>query len=102
MRGRPLLFSCISDLFYQLFVSSLDPGLARWLSLAELPGEGGGPFLLCFRLFLTFLSIVWVPPCPWAGSLALARRAPRGGLPSLFSFMSDLFVHYVRRYLPMG
>ena len=33
--------------------------LALWLSPAELPERGEG-FLFCFRLFLTYLSIIWV------------------------------------------
>ena len=68
MRGHPLLFSLISVSFYQLFGSPLDPGLSRWLSLAELPGEGEGSlpslFSFLFDLFVNCLG----PPFPLAGS----------------------------------
>ena len=52
--------------------------MGRHLTLAWLSGSRSisfqwEPFLMCFRVFLMYFSIIWVATCPWAGSLTLAR-----------------------------
>ena len=74
-------------------------------------GDGvGRGFLLCFRLCLAYLSIIGVAPSPWAGWLCGSRCSLSsqgvwgrgGGLPSLFTFMFHIFVHYFNIHLPLG
>ena len=100
---------------------------ALWPSLAEIPrgrggaslpldwlsgslslssrgwGGGGGAFLLYLRAIATYLSIMRVATCPWgwlSGSRSLSSQG--GGLPSLISLISHLFVHYFGRHMPVG
>ena len=74
----------------QLFGSPLAPGLALWLSLAELRGKGGGLsslFSFIYELFVHYLGRNW-PPGWLPGSRSLSgQRGGRGGGHSFFVFL---------------